>query len=239
MQKNNNFSLSSSKEKVITKTLGEGWKYCMEEVLEHGRFVRDEDEMLLEVLCLSLSIETVDDSDSILLRYADPERIKLMHKKYATCDIVANYKISYGKLLYDYDGINQIDWVINKLKNKSTTKSATIAFHPPGKDVLSCLSMLDFKLRSSTLLMNAIYRSQNIWSSQPGNILSLRKIQNHIANSLGVKPGILSLFVMSAHIYEKDIQIAKSTVSLIEEDRINAIPQECKHEDTVLTEFSL
>ena len=127
-----------------------------------------------------------------------------MKKKYATCGLVGDYKIDYGSYIYDNNGINQIEWIIDRIKNKPETKSATITLHKPGEDKLACLSMIDFKYRNNLLDMTVVYRSQNIFWSHPGNMLALRRIQNDVSEALGYDMGTMELVVISAHIYEDD-----------------------------------
>ena len=57
---------------------------------------------------------------------------------------------SYGWRLYNYKGANQIKWIINKLKNKPETKSATITMlkRAGGERYIPCVSMFDFKIRN-------------------------------------------------------------------------------------------
>ena len=61
--------------------------------------------------------------------------------------------------------------------------------------------------------MTAVYRSQNVYASQPGNVCALRDLQAEIANSLSAGTGVLTLHVMSAHIYENDWGAAHEILS--------------------------
>ena len=54
-----------------------------------------------------------------------------MKKKYATCGLVGDYKMDYGSRIYNNHGINQIDWIVNRINQKPETKSATITLHVP------------------------------------------------------------------------------------------------------------
>jgi len=208
----------SSIEHVITaRSLGEAWIRSLHAVLTYGTPVHDNADSLLEVCGLYVKIFSISDQDPIIRKYANPDRIELMKLKYRSCDIIANYKVSYGKLLYDWMGVNQIEWVVNRLRYKPETKSATIALHPPGQEYLSCLSLLDFKIRNNGLNMTAVYRSQNIYGSQPGNIIALRKIQDYVASKVGVRSGEFNLIALSAHIYEPDLEAARQLVSLFPE----------------------
>lgn len=189
---------------IKSTTLGNAWIAAMETVMAKGEDIFDEDVQLREIRNLYITIDTVSDSDPILRAYADHDRIELMKKKYATCGLVGEYKIDYGSYIYNNNGVNQIDWVIDRIRNKPETKSATITLHKPGEEKLACLSMIDFKYRNGLLNMSVVYRSQNIYWSHPGNLLALHQIQTDVAQALGYELGAIELAVISAHIYKDD-----------------------------------
>lgn len=105
--------------------------------------------------------------------------------------------------------------MINRIRKKPETKSATITLHKPGEDLLSCLSMIDFKYRNQMLDMTVVYRSQNIYWSHPGNMLALHCIQEDVAAALGYKIGKVDLAVISAHIYRSDFENVNKILSKI------------------------
>ena len=201
---------------INCKTLGEAWISAMEIVMNSGEDILDEDVPLREVRNLYVTIDSIGDSDPILITYADHNRIELMKKKYATCGLVGDYKIDYGSYIYNNNGVNQIDWVIDRIRNKPETKSATITLHKPGEEKLSCLSMVDFKYRNGFLEMSVIYRSQNIYWSHPGNLLALRQIQADVAQALGYELGKIELAVISAHIYAHDFSTVNSILDAVQ-----------------------
>lgn len=193
-------------EYIHETTEGQAWLAAIRAVMSRGKDIWDGSIPLREVQNLYLTIEKIEEKDPILEKYADKDRIVLMKKKYATCGLVGDYKIDYGSYIYNNSGINQIDWVINRIKNKPETKSATITLHKPGESMLACLSMLDFKYREGVLDMTVIYRSQNIFWSHPGNMLALHHIHQDVADALGYALGKIELIVISAHIYTDDFE---------------------------------
>ena len=194
-------------------SLGKTWITSLSLIMKQGMIIMDDDEKLKEFRNLCFTIEAVDEDDLILNKYADMDRIVLMKKKYTVCGLVGNYKRDYGSDLYNNNGVNQIEWIAERIKKKLETKSATISLHHAGENILSCLSLLDFKLRDNKLYMNAVYRSQNVFASQPGNIIALRKIQSDIAQKLSVGLGNIELIIFSAHIYGKDFTSVNSILS--------------------------
>ena len=197
---------------IKEKTLGEAWLKTMKVVMNEGEDIWDEDVALREVRNLYITIDDIIDDDSVINKYADPDRVELMKKKYATCGLVGDYKMDYGSRIYNNHGINQIDWIVNRIKQKPETKSATITLHEAGDEMLPCLSLLDFKYRNGVLDMNVVYRSQNIYWSHPGNMLALRQMQKDVANELNYKIGKVELVVFSAHIYESDFKRVKEII---------------------------
>ncbi|MEV6416782.1 thymidylate synthase [Kribbella sp. NPDC051718] len=190
----------------------DAWRMCVRHVMAEGHVVTDDGRPLKEVLNVSLSAWNCR-PDEFVAAGADPDRITLMVEKYESLSVLPMYTVSYGKLFREHAGVDQLQWLVRRLKLRPEAKSATIGFHTPGDEVLSCISLVDCKLRDGRLHLTAVFRSQNIFASQPGNACALRRIQTLIADELGVLPGALTLHVMSAHIYEGDWDAAYSVAS--------------------------
>lgn len=207
---------------IKANTLGQAWLDSMKLIMSNGENIKDETRGLKEIRNLYITIQNIDEDDSILQLYADRKRIELMKEKYATCGLVGDYKVDYGSYIYNNNGINQMKWLENRIRNKPETKSATITLHRPGEDMLACLSLIDFKLREGYLNMTVVYRSQNIFSSHPGNMVALRRIQDDLSQQLGVLTGNVELVVISAHIYEEDYDSSKRILDSVDfEDDTN------------------
>jgi len=189
---------------INAETLGAAWLKCIKKVMDYGKLIKDGDENLLEICNLFIRIDSISQDDSIIQKYADAKRIELMHRKYESMEPIEPFDVSYGKCLYCNQGIDQIKKIVQRLKEKPESKSATISLHTPQDKKPTCLSLIDCKIRQNKLNMTAIYRSQNIYGSQPGNILALSKIFIKIANALILNTGYFYLYIISAHIYEKD-----------------------------------
>lgn len=189
---------------VVFPSLGDAWATILSWILENGSIVRDDDCRLLEVRNLSCAIEDIDEADPVIAAHASPLRVALMCEKYASTEIVPPYPISYGGRLYDANGVDQVALAVSRLRSKPETKSASLCLQLPGDDYIPCLIALDFKLRDERLDMSAIYRSQNVFASQPGNLIALRRLQRSVAAELETVAGRIALHAMSAHIYEVD-----------------------------------
>lgn len=201
-----------------SNSLGEAWIKAMRIIMSVGVDIMDEDQKLREVRNFYMTIAHIDENDSILRKYADPNRINLMKEKYATCGLVGDYKVDYGSRVFNNHGVNQLEWAIKRIRNKPETKSATFSLHEPGEDMLPCLSLLDFKFRNGLMDMTAVYRSQNTFWSMPGNMLALYQMQSEVARGVGCKTGKVELVVASAHIYCKNFDVVEKILGEVTYD---------------------
>jgi thymidylate synthase len=225
------------------ETLGEAWLFGLHHVITNGSEIHDDavvardivlDEnraavllsqyesssdnaklhlKLKEVLGHFVSIETVSIDDPIIDEFADKERIDYTRKRYGP----NSGSGGYGEFIYGPDGTN-IKSIVDKLLLHPTSKSASInapntwsanCSKPP------CLSTVNFKIREGKLLTTAMYRSQNVFTKQPGNILALRDLQETVADKIDVSVGSISLFAASAHIYEPDWMTAETILASV------------------------
>lgn len=202
---------------IEAENLGNAWLQAMKLAMTVGDEIYDEDRSLKEIRNLYVTLKNISEKDPILDKYADKNRIQLMKEKYSTCGLVGDYKIDYGSYIFNNNGINQMEWVKHRIINKPETKSATITLHRPGEEMLACLSLLDFKLREDRLHMNVVYRSQNIYASQPGNLIALKQIQEDLAKDIGKDVGDVELIVLSAHVYEDDYE---NVIKILNEEKM-------------------
>ena len=117
---------------------------------------------------------------------------------------------TYGQRIFDMDGINQFDWLVERLQYKPDTKSATINLLVPGSTAASlpCLTTLDAKLRQGRLDLQFFFRSQNVFGRQYANLAALAHLQSDLAQRCDTVSGTLRGYVASAHIYSFDVNEA-------------------------------
>ena len=126
---------------------------------------------------------------------------------------------TYGQRLLKFEGINQIDDIISKLKQAKYSRRAVAILWNPVIDSKSenppCLNLIQFRIAKDRLLMTAYFRSHDIYSAWPKNAFALRKLQNLIAVELNdVTLGELIIISHSAHIYGNNIDAAKEIVKM-------------------------
>lgn len=199
-------------------SLGDAWIGCMSLIINDGVWAMDAQQKLIERRNVSICISSISEQDAIIEKYANQERITLMRKKHESQDILSPFVVSYGKALYCNQGVDQIDHLIKQLREKRETKAATISLHVPGESYATCLSLLDCKIRNNSLHFTAVYRSQNVYGSQPGNLLALADIHKNIAVETNASLGTFNSYVISAHIYESDIVAAQEIIHKVQKD---------------------
>lgn len=123
---------------------------------------------------------------------------------------------TYGNRLFNFpsnENINQIEYMINKIKEFSNTRRAiSVLFHPyidKNSKSPPCLTMIQVLVNNKRLNMFAVFRSHDIFKAGVPNAFGLRKLQSYIAKETGYEVGKLSITSNSAHIYEEDWENAK------------------------------
>ena len=194
---------------IIQPSIGKAWVEAMEMVIANGVYIKDGNVSLKELLNLTITITQPDAdflNDTILQKFATPDMITTMRENFFTDSPFKNWGYSYAQRIENYDGINQYESIVQKLKENPETKSATIVLNKPKDDALHipCINILDFKLRNNTLILNAFFRSQDIAKKLFADAVCLSEIAQKTSEALGVKNKELNIYVMSAHIYEPD-----------------------------------
>jgi thymidylate synthase len=120
----------------------------------------------------------------------------------------------YGPRLFNFDGINQIAHVIEKLALKPSSRQAVIQIFDrhdvaePHKDV-PCTCTLQFLVRSGALLLITHMRSNDVTLGLPHDIFAFTMLQELVARSVGVRLGPYVHMVGSLHLYESDVRKAE------------------------------
>lgn len=123
---------------------------------------------------------------------------------------------TYGQRLRDFDGIDQIQNIIDLIKNRPFSKKM-IAVTAKVKEDWSvvnkgdtpCLTQIVCSIQDNTLFMTTHFRSQDMVHGWPRNVFSLRKLQKLICDQSGVAMGAFVMITHSAHIYSDDYELVE------------------------------
>lgn len=176
-----------------------------------------------ELLMTTLLIEVPDSDDELIVRYADPERLQWMHSNFTDSARVAALgdTDSYATRLYDYEhsGLNQIDWVVERLRTDPSSRSATITTFQPLTDTsyIPCVSLLDFFLHARRLELVVFAHSIDFGTKGFANMVELAYLQQRVAKMISSDIGSLTMIVKSAHVYESDVDDLNGVLSSIAE----------------------
>lgn len=191
---------------IERNTISEAWEAAFNLIMQKGSKITDEEQELLEIFQLFLVIKSPDSNDPIAEK--QDESMKMwMRENFTQIKEVKELKNSwsYGWRLFQYQGINQIEWVIQSLKKKPETKSATITMLQGAgmEDYVPCVSLLDFKIRGDKLWLSATCRSLDFGTKAIYNMSNLAAIARNVANEVNIEKIGLFMHVISAHIYNK------------------------------------
>ncbi|MCU1399938.1 MAG: Thymidylate synthase [Acidimicrobiales bacterium] len=201
---------SSSHPVVEARSLGECWFEVSRLILTEGVDATYDDQPIKEIARLTLSATSTDPSDAIIDRYGDPTWLRWMHANFFdTADVPElGNAASYATRLFDYarTGRNQIEWVIARLAADPNCKSASITTFMPLTDTsyIPCVSLLDFWIRDGAVDLVVFAHSLDFGKKAYGNLVELALLQAHVATALGREPGMQTIHVKSAHIYEPE-----------------------------------
>ncbi len=124
----------------------------------------------------------------------------------------------YGPRLFNKNGQNQIQNVINRLNDKPNTRRAVIQLFDAAdvpviaKDI-PCTCTLQFFLRNGKLEMVANMRSNDAFLGLPHDVFAFTMLQEIIARSLGADVGTYYHSVGSLHLYEKSRKGAEDFIN--------------------------
>jgi thymidylate synthase len=200
---------------IEEKYIGEAWISCLKIIDKKGRYVLDSKGKIKETLNLFIGINRPWIKDRIIKKFIDKKLIGWMKGNFLKKDSIPDFEYSYGQRLFNYNKINQLNWVIKHLRKNVHSKSATITLMKPGFDSkhVPCLTTMDFKIRNEKLLIFSFLRSQDIFKKMCLDVLAIAEIQKMVAKALQVKIGPLYFFVVSAHIYKEDYNDFKKVMS--------------------------
>jgi len=196
---------------VQAQTIGQCWLDSVRSVLDHGEQYHDEDVGLLEVRGLAVEILRPAETDPVIAAHADKAVMARTLAKFAKGASMPNRPFTYGERIYDMSGVDQFEWMVDRLKSKRESKSATIGLLLPGSTSaqLPCLTTLDAKIRQERLELQFFFRSQNVFGRQYANLAALARLQGVLAERCGASPGALRGYIASAHIYAFDLDDAR------------------------------
>jgi thymidylate synthase len=203
---------NTSVKTIATNSIGRAWLDVAQVILSDGERTTYDALAIHEILMATLIVSSPAPEDEIIERYADRERLAWMHANFNDHSIVAELgdADSYATRLHDYarSGLDQVAWVIDRLRTDPTCRSASITTFQPLSDTsyIPCVSLLDFFLVDGELRLVVYAHSIDFGAKGYANLVELASIQHDVAKELSVAIGSITLIVKSAHIYDSELE---------------------------------
>jgi thymidylate synthase len=116
---------------------------------------------------------------------------------------------AYGNRWQNQFGVDQVEWVINKLKKDPGTRQAVVQLWSPNPDLTgnwsdkACNTQLMFRYEKGELNMLVINRSNDfIWGAMGANICHFTMLHETIAHFAGLPLGRYTVLSNNLHMYE-------------------------------------
>lgn len=193
-------------------TIGNAWITMLREIIKNGKatlYNGDVSKPIQELIGTTFTIQNIIMPDPIIEKYMVKEEYEWMEDNFTKLGTVKELhnENSYASRLYNYmNEKNQINWVIDRLKNKKYTCSATITTFEPLTDekYIPCVSMIDFYVQNEKLDMYVYCRSLDFGCKAYVNLVMLYKILQQVSKEINLTPGDMHMAIKSSHIYDKD-----------------------------------
>lgn len=197
---------------IKAKTLSDAHLKVCKEIFDDGvEIITEDGELTLEypepiLICIDKPMS--DDMISPLCRFGAGAMSKYVKDVILGTDNVFDY--DYHKRLFeyetDYGKINQLDYIINKLRECKTTRRAQaitwdVLEDTKGLYSVPCLQRIQFMIRDDKLNMYVDFRSNDCLSALNQNMYAFSHLQEIIALELNVNIGKYYHYIISPHIY--------------------------------------
>ena len=195
---------------IRANSISDAWYRGLNLIWNHGNEVTDErGSRIREYLNLMIVIQNpyIDRIPKDISW--NEERLEEYAKQLISGENVQDFEYTYGQRLRNWnEEIDQIAYVIDKLKQNPTTRRATAVTWIPTIDTVvdevPCMIIDDFKIRGGKVNLTTLFRSHDFAGAYPANLYGLSRLLEYVADEVGVSPGMITTISASAHIYEHD-----------------------------------
>jgi thymidylate synthase (methanogen type) len=125
--------------------------------------------------------------------------------------------------IFNLPRINQIQYIIQKLKDKPYSRRAQAITWRPLVDPYHvdppCLQRIFMRIKDGELIMQTTWRSRDLFRAWEANVNGMIRIQKSVAEQLGVEMGHYLDFSNSLHIYGNTISEVKDMLNRMKNKR--------------------
>ena len=214
------------------------WKELLNEVIYNGKYTYKDDSKIKEVIGVHKQIKNPY-SNSIINISADKfasyvkkgifDIAEYPIKGEALFDYVTSlddehqiyldddgFIYTYSERLQNYNDINQLDVIINRLnKNINSNRAIAVTYNPMvdmNRQDIPCLQLIQALVRNDKLILSVYFRSNDLYGAFQSNMMFLTYLGMKIANELGVQFDYIDYHCSSLHVYETDYKQASKVI---------------------------
>jgi thymidylate synthase len=202
---------------VESQTVGHAWLDVSRAILDAGDAATWGPLPTIELERLTVIVARPEPEDPVIAELGDPEWLAWMAANFNDGADVAELggAKSYAVRLFDYEGRDQIGWVVERLRADPTARDAAITTFMPLTDTsyIPCVSLLDFWLPDGAVELVVYAHSLDFGKKAYGNLVELARLQHLIAGELAAPVGRLVVHVKSAHVYESERALVERLVA--------------------------
>ncbi len=191
--------------------IADAWLRIVRYVMRFGKIKKSQHSSdMRELINLVSVVGDENPSDPYLTEFLPfgIEEIENYYPQVMSAKGVPGTKYTYGQKLRDFRGLNQVEYIIEDLKRTQYSRRAVAVTWDPENDRQNenppCWLLIQCIVREEKLYLTCYIRSNDMFAAWPLNAFGLRKMQQEIATSLGLKLGDLTTVSGSAHIYSHD-----------------------------------
>ena len=199
---------------IRAPTIKSGWESLVKRIITNGVEINDErGSLTLELLNTMVSVQKPLELEIPEGYFWRGEKLEKYAEQFLSDD-QQGFIYTYGnRLRKHFQGIDQIQEAINRLKNCNESRRAiSITWDPPTdtqSEEVPCMIIVDFKIRDEKLQTTGLWRSHDIYGAWFPNAVGLTHLASYVAEKVGVDVGTLTIHSISAHIYEVNFEEAK------------------------------
>ena len=216
---------------IRAKTIADGYVELLYQILTFGKKVHTHyDQDTLELMDLIVVITEEPGRFEGELHPSmpfDKAHLRDYLIRFMSKEKVPDVSYTYGNLMQEYFGANQIEKVIMRLVADPNSRAAVISLWDPTEKSKSnpCLNHLWFRIMDRKLFLTATIRSNDMFFGWPENAYALRSMQEYVRGAIlsqmghvmddpeALGLGDLIIMSQSAHIYEDCWAPAKDIVA--------------------------
>lgn len=202
------------------KKIADLWLKVLDRILKFGvNKMSQYSEMQRELVNITTVINGEDPDNPYLpdYLYFNAKDLENYYPQLMTDHIFEGVEYTYGSRFRNFNGINQVQSIIDDLKANNFSRRA-IAFtwdvmKDNGNPKSPCINLIQALVQNEKVYLTTYIRSNDMYRAWPQNAFALRKVQKEIADALNLRMGKLCIVSNSAHIYERDFLAASEMVS--------------------------